>query len=289
MNLKSLIKNIISDPLVHFAGIGVVIFGMTQVLSGAEDDPKAVQVGAPVYRDLVNIFAEKHERAPTVPEMSELLDRWVMNEVLYREARALGLDQGDEMIRERIMQKMRILVQSAVLVPPPEDAALRAWFDENRDRYETPARISFRLARLDAEASSAERAVLRMNMEDASEAAVSRQVYTFENRPRPGLVSAFDEDMVAAIEAAPIGAWSAIDTVNGWQAVQVLKIDPAEPVDFETLRARVLVDYENQAFRTAATEAVEALIDKYDVDVSPYEPAAFEETALAAARKAAGN
>jgi hypothetical protein len=48
-------------------------------------------------------------RSPTASESDRLVADYVREEVLYREALALGLDRDDLVVRRRLVQKMEML------------------------------------------------------------------------------------------------------------------------------------------------------------------------------------
>jgi hypothetical protein len=262
-----------SDPLARFLAIGLLVWLAARALGPEAQDPNLLVVDEGVHAEMVDVFAETHSRAPTREEMAALLDRWVLNETLYREARALGLDRGDEMVRERIMQKMRVLIQGAVRVEPAPEAELRAWFEERRERYDAPARLSFRLARVDGTEAEARAAARRLA------GGGEGQVYPFEERPRPSLVEVFGAPFVERLEALPPGAWTPIETPAGWQAVRLDRVESGERASFAERRAQVAADWEQEAFREASNEAVGALVAQYRVEAEPYDPAAFAERA----------
>lgn len=68
--------------------------------------------------------------------------QWLEDEVLYREAKARGLDDGDLIVRRRLVQKMRLLLETGVDVAEPDEAALRRWVDTHAARYGGTARLS---------------------------------------------------------------------------------------------------------------------------------------------------
>src|SRR5258705_14010547 len=87
---------------------------------------RLIEVTPDVRQSVVDVFKLKHEgREPTADELAPIIDGWILNEITYREALAQGLDKGDEMIRERIMQKMRLLIFGSLNVDSPTDAELR--------------------------------------------------------------------------------------------------------------------------------------------------------------------
>ncbi|MFX6728609.1 hypothetical protein ABTH13_19885, partial [Acinetobacter baumannii] len=74
-----------------------------------------------------------------------MIDSWVASEILYREGKQLGVDKGDDMIRDRIAFKLQVLVFDQVKLDPPTEEQLRAYFDKTRARYDQPEKVSFLL------------------------------------------------------------------------------------------------------------------------------------------------
>ena len=276
-NVREILNICIRDPLTHFLLIGCVIYAASAVFSGKSGGARLMRLDQSVYGGLVDVFASQKGRAPSVAEMSELADRWVLNETLYREAAALGLDRGDDMIRERIMQKMRVLLQSSVIIPEPEDGDLRSYFETNRDLYEAPEQVSFSIARIDGSEQEA-RKWARM-LEGGETGAGAPRVYPLKDRPKRGLVEIFGDDFVARIEDLPVKRWDVIESGDGWQAVRLESITSRQSITYAEAAKSVRADWEQQAYRDAATAAMEALIDGYDVEVEPYDPSVFAERA----------
>jgi peptidyl-prolyl cis-trans isomerase C len=59
---------------------------------------------------------------------------------LYQEALALGLDRTDLVVRRRLVQRMRMRIESRARRTEPDEAALRDWFDAHAERFVRPAR-----------------------------------------------------------------------------------------------------------------------------------------------------
>ena len=76
--------------------------------------------------------------------MRALIEQRVSEEILFREAVALGLDKDDEIIKRRLAQKMDFLAADIAALQDPGDAELRAWYAQNSDRFALPPRASFR-------------------------------------------------------------------------------------------------------------------------------------------------
>lgn len=80
--------------------------------------------------------------AVATPVAGESARQWREEEALYREAVARGLGDGDVIVRRRLVQKMRQLVEAGVDVAEPSEAELAAWMNEHASRYGAVERLS---------------------------------------------------------------------------------------------------------------------------------------------------
>jgi parvulin-like peptidyl-prolyl isomerase len=83
-------------------------------------------------------------RPPTQEEMQGLVDDYVREEVLYREAKAMGLDQDDIIVRRRMRQKFEFLSEDlAARSGPPNEQELEAYLRQYADKYREEPRLTF--------------------------------------------------------------------------------------------------------------------------------------------------
>ena len=97
-----------------------------------------------IVRQLQMGFAAQWERQPTPEELSGLVENRVREEVLYREALAMGLDKDDDIVKRRMAQKMQFLAEDVANAHEPTTAELKAWFEKNGDKFALPGRVTFR-------------------------------------------------------------------------------------------------------------------------------------------------
>lgn len=77
-------------------------------------------------------------------EVQQLVDAYVTEEILYREARALGLDDSDYIIRQRMIQKLDFLLGDAIDATMEVDTAeLEKYFARRRDDYVIESAVTF--------------------------------------------------------------------------------------------------------------------------------------------------
>ncbi len=138
-------KHWYKEPLLHFLVIGALIFVVFSVVNKEEIlfDGKKIVVSAGDIERLSANWSKKRNRPPTETELKGLIESYIKEEVYYREALALGLDQDDTILRRRLMQKMEFLSNDLADLSNPDETSLNDYFLENQDKYELPARISF--------------------------------------------------------------------------------------------------------------------------------------------------
>ncbi|HQU29654.1 MAG TPA: hypothetical protein PKZ24_10835, partial [Nitrospirales bacterium] len=68
---------------------------------------------------------------------------YLKERLLAQEARELGLDENDTVVRRRLAQKMEFLVQDTARLAEPGEDELRQVYAAHRDNYTTPVHISF--------------------------------------------------------------------------------------------------------------------------------------------------
>jgi len=143
--IEEKMKKWLNEPLLHFLVIGAMIFVLFSVVNREEVnlDGKKIVVSAGDIERLTANWSKKWNRPPMETELKGLVESYIKEEVYYREALALGLDQDDTILRRRLMQKMEFLSNDLVDLINPDETALKDYFLENKGKYELPSRISF--------------------------------------------------------------------------------------------------------------------------------------------------
>ena len=90
------------------------------------------------------MFRSQWRRDPTPEELRQLVEDKVREEILYREALALGLDKDDTIVKRRMAQKMQFLAEDVAAAREPTAEELGTWYEANRDQFAFPPRVSFR-------------------------------------------------------------------------------------------------------------------------------------------------
>ena len=131
---RSILFKLLKDPLSHFLFIGIgLFFFYAQLNSDQESDNRQqIVMKKSKIEVLSNTFSMDNRRIPTDKELQELLENDLREEVLSREAIAVGLDKDDLIIRHRLAQKMQYLFEDVAMIDDPSDEVLKAYFPKSQ-------------------------------------------------------------------------------------------------------------------------------------------------------------
>jgi hypothetical protein len=110
------------EPLLHFLFFGALVFAAYKLLNpvgNGTDQTARIELTKDDLRQLAVHWIAQGRPVPTPDEMRVLVEQKVNEEILFREAIALGLDKGDEMIKRRLAQKMAFLAEDIAALQGP--------------------------------------------------------------------------------------------------------------------------------------------------------------------------
>ena len=140
----NLVMRIIKEPLVHFLLAGSGLFFLYSEINGNEiDDPNQIVITQNQVKLLATNFVRVWKRSPTEEEVKLLVDDYLRDEVYYREALALGLDEDDTVIRRRLRQKLGFILEDTAALLNPSDEELTAYMLMHVDKFRIQPQMSF--------------------------------------------------------------------------------------------------------------------------------------------------
>ena len=137
-------KSFFREPLVHFLGLGALLF-IVGIARGEPATPGSSRIAITEghIERLLEGFRMTWNRPPTEAEFQGLVEEFLKEEVLYREALGMGLDQDDQIIRRRLRQKLEFMTADFVGTVEPTDEELQAYLSEHSERYRGDGRLRF--------------------------------------------------------------------------------------------------------------------------------------------------
>jgi peptidyl-prolyl cis-trans isomerase C len=281
----SLVRRWSREPLLHFLVAGALIFAIYHVLNPAAsrtDRANQIVLTKDDLRQLAVHWLAQGRPPPTADQMRALIEQRVSEEILSREAVALGLDKDDEIIKRRLAQKMDFLAADIAALQDPGDAELRDWFAQNSGRFALPPRVSFRHLYFsfdrpgahDAAAAALDKVAGRPV--DASEVAALADAFMFQDyyaeRTPDQVAKEFGPEFAKAVFALKPGGWQGpIQSGYGWHLVFAKAIEPGRVPAFEEVEPDVKSAWLDQKQGEIKRIALQAMRARYKVVVPAIE------------------
>ena len=263
------------DPLAIFLAIGLAVFALER--AWRTDESQTIVVTAAQQEQMAELWAAQAGRAPTEAERRSLVADHVREEMLVREAKRLGLDQNDVIVRRRLAQKLTFIAEDVAALVPAEDAELRRHYAANPERYATPAVISFshiyfspdQRADASAEAAAALAALAPEAWRTTGDPFLLGRSYRYASAAR--VRQDFGDAFASALLAVPADStWHGpVESAYGFHLVRVDARQAASAPTYEAVAQRVVADYDAERRGEANRAYFEELQAQYTVIVEP--------------------
>ena len=266
------IVKLLRQPLAHFLLVGAAIFVL---FSAIDESPLAppqedVIVTVEKAKQLASRFRLTWRRPPNVGELNALIDDFVREEILVREATALSLDRNDAVIRRRLRQKMEFLTDSAAAALKPADDELRSYFDLRSERYSSEPRIGFDQVFVGDSPSESEieqaRSALQAGADHTIIGARTLLPASLPMSPQRSIDGAFGREFFRQLMEVEAGVWSGpVRSGYGVHFVRITERLNARVPDFASVRDAVLSDWtEDKAGEISETHYAR-MLERYSV------------------------
>lgn len=288
-----MLRRILRDPLVHFLAGGVLIFAAGALLGGqSRDDRRVIRVDQDVLLKFMQYqsaafrpdYFQRQLGALSPEQRKQLVNRYVQEEALVREAQAMGLDGVDYVIRQRLIQKMTYLIDdTAGAAATPTEVDLKAYYEAHKADYRGAPTLTFTHVFVDNEvphpegreqAASALKAQLeaRHASFDDAPAYGDRFAYlqNYVDRPADFIANQFGTRFAQAVSGLqPSPHWQGpFQSDYGWHVVLVTARTASQQPSFDEVRGQAKEDLTAERVARAREKAIADLLKHYDVRVS---------------------
>lgn len=240
---------------------------MFSLVNPEEKDNKIV-IDEYDLNEIVSKWNLQWKRSPTPEELKGLLDNYIKEEIMYREALAMNLDHNDEIIRRRMAQKMEFLTQDIAQTMVPTDEELQTFLDEHQQNYMLDKKLSFNHIYFSPDKRT----------DPFADAMQAKKITLLEGDPSP--VNTSFEDLPLFRVRAMLGevfanAIDRLEASNVWQGpiqsgfgfhlVKVNKVVAAQVQPLEDVRLKLVGDFHYNFQKELNEELFKGLLLKYEV------------------------
>ncbi len=272
----SWLRRVLMHRLTHFVAIGAAAFALAPPI----DDGRTVHISAD---EATSVWAMRARHGVSKElsqkEKREALAQYIEDELYYREGLRLGLDKGDGIVRNRVVQKMMFYAEDLGGVSAPTtDEALRTYFEAHRAVYVREQEIKFAHVFVSNVAhpndgpkvasSYRDRLLVDGSVEPKSLGDAFATTRLKEWNTPSDLVQDFGESAVGQMTQSEVGKWSApIASPFGWHLVRVTERRGGRQATFDEAKRDVVIDYQADRKRGSMDALFSRLKKEYRLDV----------------------
>jgi len=259
--------NWFKDPLVLFFIGGAVLFVVAE-LGESENISYQIEIQETDVKRLNDQWSMQMRRPATEQELTSLVDQLIKEEIYYREAKRLGLDQNDTIVRRRMVQKLTFLTEDIATAEVPSEQTLKAFYEKHKEEYRQPDRYTFQHSyfssdrRSDAE-NDAKNSLSNPN--DLGDPFMLQKEYA--NRSAREIGDLFGKAFAERItKLEPSDQWQGpVESAYGFHNVRVESVQESYLRAFDVVKDRVLIDLQQKTRKDANEQYFLDLKNKYSI------------------------
>jgi parvulin-like peptidyl-prolyl isomerase len=274
-------KRLLREPLFHFLLLGGLLFAgyyYFQPDRGGKPSSHQIALTLEELNQLNLYFQSQWRRPPTMEEFNRLVESKVQEEILYREALAIGLDKDDVIVKRRMAQKMQFLAEDVAAAREPTTAELKGWYEKNSARFAMQNRLNLRHLyfspdkRGERARADAERALARLagKPQDSKLAGTLADPFMFQDyygdRTPEQLGKEFGPQFALEVAKLKPGSWQGpLESGYGWHLIFVDSVVPGRVPAFEEVEPEVKTAWLGEQKAQGWRKAYDDMRAKYTV------------------------
>ena len=174
------------------------------------DEDKNIFVSDQEILSLISAWRSQVGRDPTDDELARIINNLIDEEILYREALLLGLDQEDTIIKRRLAQKISFLKEESIPeIPTTEE--LNEYYKNNKENYYIEPSFTFTHYYFSENNNSLERSQQALKALQDNSKVKSDPFYlgkTFANESLRNINTNFGESFSKELITADLNVWN---------------------------------------------------------------------------------
>jgi len=262
------LRAILREPLVHFFLGGLAIFLVSMLRNDVDPTSRRIVITEEQVARLSAGWEQMWRRPPSQREIDALIRDYIKEEIYYREAKRLGLDEDDPVIRRRLRSKMEFLARAQIESAQADDATLRAWLQKHPARFAPDAAYSFDQIYVGSGNASNMLTAISNGADWRRQGETISLPSSLERTSRSAVERQFGPGFADALANLPLGKWNGpIESGFGKHLVRLRDVQvPTEP-KLADVRQEVENDWRAATYQTREAKAYQAVLDGYTIRI----------------------
>jgi hypothetical protein len=263
--------SVLRSPALLFLVLGIVLFFLYVHLK--PPDQETILITTQTIDALVQQQESITQNPVTAEERKILVEGHIEDEILLREAYKRGFDKNDYRVRKRILNIMRNSLSE--VTPEPSVAQLRAFYEENKERYRTSPSLSFEHVYFSfaSEKQPQNPEQFMKKLEGMSDISGMIKISTtalkkLSKASFQAIAMNFGKPFAQILFELPPSQWRGpIESFRGIHYVRVTETHEPELPPFETMESYLRTDYFMQKARESQQSKIDELRKNYEIIV----------------------
>ena len=253
-----------------FFVIGICLYLVDTVMSADED--KNIFVSDQEILSLISAWKSQVGRDPTDDELVRIINNLIDEEILYREALLLGLDQEDTIIKRRLAQKITFLKEESI-PEIPSAKELKEYFENNKEKYFIESSFTFTHYYFSENSNSLARSQQALKNLQEKSAVKSDPFYlgkAFANEPLRNINTNFGKAFGKELMEANLNQWNGpFKSTYGHHIVYLNSTNPGYIPEIEEVLRQVEVDFLQMKREDAVRGFLSDIRSEYTIFINP--------------------
>ena len=236
------------------------------------DEDKNIFVSDQEILSLISAWRSQVGREPTDDELARIINNLIDEEILYREALLLVLDQEDTIIKRRLAQKISFLKEESIPeIPTTEE--LNEYYKNNKEKYYIESSFTFTHYYFSENNNSLERSQQALKALQDNSKVKSDPFYlgkTFANEPLRNINTNFGESFSNELMTADLAVWNGpFESTYGHHIVYINSVIPGYIPEIEEVLRQVEVDFLQMKREQAVKGFLNNIRSEYTIFINP--------------------
>lgn len=278
--MKKNFSAFLREPLLHFLVLGAALFIVFAQLNDSEAGREnRILITQADLNALATSWLKSMGRPPSAEEREQQLNSFIRQQVLAREAVALGLDKDDAVVRNRLAKKMEYLFEDLSFMPEPTDGELGEYRLAHPASFTLPAEMSFQQIFFDASLRgdnvSAEAKQVLKELQQVDTAVDTLHLgdrsllpYEFKGGREAQIAEMFGKKLTQQIFLLPVNSWQGpIASPYGQHLIYINSRRDAQLPALDEIRDRVAREWRSTQQKVANEVFYQSLYQRYEIVV----------------------
>ena len=275
--MQTTVKRLFSEPLIQFLILGLLLFLLTSYIRQHSDkQSREIIVDNERIGMMVMNYKTQTGELPNKEQLDAMIDNYIREEISYREAKKIGLDKDDEIIRRRLSQKFNFLQTDLTEAAQPSDKDLKQFYEQHPELFQTDATVSFSHIYFSAD-NSTDKIAKQKALTVLQQLKNSKQQRAPEKGDRFPLQYDYTDQAVVDIQQnfgdksildtlfkAPVNTWvGPSQSGYGWHLLFISKRNNAAEIPFASIKDEVKTKYLEATKAAQNKKLFDQLREKY--------------------------